>query len=381
MESDILDILNKQYNLYKYDIVDGIVTLNIYLELGNWCNCSCNFCCNQFFEKKAYNFKKIVTNLKLLLPFLKEIDIGGGEPTRKIDDLMALKRIMTDTTKLRYFTNYEILKAMGLRHIEPTIHNYLGLMSEILKSDNIYNKTLDRINFVVFSNGTSPLENYEALIDAGFTLAFSRHHYDEEKNKEIFKSSEHILSGDEVGSLFGKVKVDNYREESYYKNRHEIPYVKLKKKNIYFNCVLAPEGLNSIQDISDYLYWIAELQTGEYFGDKMDVVFSNLEHHSKCDEMAISNELIHSIDDWFTRDRGRIILSSSGYTITPYRFDVYNLPHKKQRFSVKEYLDTETSEEMWKHANASEYKKVIDLHMDSEGNIYQDYQKTKRLVI
>lgn len=382
MKSDILDILNRQYNLYKYDIADGIVNLNCYLELDSFCNCACTFCRNQFFEKKNYDFKKIVTNLSLLLPYLKEIDIGGGEPTYKMNDLLTLKRVLTYITKLRYITNYEILKAMDNHRIICSTHNYLGVISEILKSkNNIYNKALNRINFVVFSNGTSSLENYETLINAGFSIAFSRHHYDDIKNKEIFNAPTDILSGEEIGSLYGKVKIDNYHLESYYKNRHEISYVNLRKKNVYFNSVLTLDGLKSIQDISNYLYWVAELKTGEYFGEKMDVVFSDLEYNLKCNETAISKNLIHSIDDWFTKDNGRIVLSSSGYKITPYRFDVPHLYHKKQRFYVKEYLDCETLEETWKHANASNYKKVIDLSMDSEGNVYQDYQKTKRLVL
>lgn len=383
MKSDFLDQLNSQYNLYKDDIIGGYVNLNCYLELDSVCNCSCSFCRNQFFEKKNYDLKKIVTNLSLLLPYLKEIDIGGGEPTCKMDDLLTLKRILTYITKLRYITNYKLLKAMETQHIICSTHNCLGVLSEILKSrNNIYNKALNRINFVVFSNGTSSLENYERLIEAGFSLAFSRHHYDDIKNKEIFNSSTDILSGEEVGSLYGKVKINNDDIESYYKRgRHEIPYVNLKTKDVYFNSVLNEEGLKSIQDISDYLYWIANLETEGYFGEKMDVVFSDLEYNTKSNEKPIVKDLIHSIDDWFTRDKGRIVLSSSGYKITPYRFDVPEFYHKEQRFYVKEYLNQETLEETWKYANESNYKKVIDLFMDSEGNVYQDYQKTKRLVL
>lgn len=383
MKSDF-SVLSDQLNLSKndaYDIVSGYIKLNCYLEMSSDCNCSCSFCRNQFFESKNYDFKNILSNLSLILPYLKEINIGGGEPTLRMNDLISLKKTLTYITKLRYITNYEILKAMENNHIICSIHNYLGVMSEILKSrNNIYNKSLKRINFVVFSNGTSSLENYEKLIDEGFSLVFSRHHYDDIKNKEIFNASTDILNGNEIGSLYGKIQINNSDIEQHYSNRHEIPYVNLRTKNVYFNSVLNQNGLKSIQDISDYLYWIASLNTGEYYGEKMDVVFSDLECNTKCNETAISKDLIHSIDDWFIRDKGRIILSSSGYTITPYRFDVPHFYHKKQRFYVKEYVDQESLEEMWKYATASEYQKVIDLSMDSEGNIYQDYQQTKRLL-
>lgn len=117
--------------------------VNMYIRLGNKCNCNCKFCtfCGKNisfdFYKFYYIFKELNSKIRI-----NKLSFTGGEPTLDLDNL---------------------IKCLDL-----------------VKSTN------NKIFTVVNTNGTNlSLINDLDIIDS---ISLSRHHYDDIKNNEIFNN-------------------------------------------------------------------------------------------------------------------------------------------------------------------------------------------------
>ncbi len=385
---NILNRICQEYDFDIYSILYNQVIINLYLELDRICNCACSFCRNQSFESVEYNFDKIVDNILKIIPFLKRIDIGGGEPTLRIEDLIRLKKIIGLTVKMKYLSKqYPLLDSMNEQHIIKNIHNFFGLLKEMYLARNIYNRALNRIDFRIFTNGSASLSDYKKLINNGYSLGISRHHYCQNVNQKIFGTAQSLLEGKECLELYlDKEEIVSHKADKYRYN-HKIPYLNYREGNVLFIANLYRNGLQSIQDIVSYLKWVTELEDFEHTNKNMKVIFSNLHGKEilgsycnipKYDNLCIDERLMDEIEEWFhISENMRPIISSSGYLLKAYRFDIKE-SHSSINFYVRRYLDKETYEKIWREN--SYYQKHIDLSMDPQGTIYTDYSQQKILI-
>ncbi len=114
---------------------------NLYIELDRICNANCVFCRNQSFERCNFDFRKIKKILKCIRGYVNDVVIGGGEPTLKTIELLALK--------------FQLYK-MG-------------------------------VDSYVFTNGSADIKTYKRLLDEYvYNFNISRHAIDDEENASIF---------------------------------------------------------------------------------------------------------------------------------------------------------------------------------------------------
>lgn len=164
----------------------GAITpcINLYVKVTNKCNANCSFCEFRGADSKRFDINQYQTALMEVSKTLKinKVSFTGGEPTLKpelLSDLIAMTR-----------------------------------------------KILGKDVFIVVSTNGSKLENLwnSQNIDS---IALSRHHYDDEKNSEIFGTT--VVPG-----------------------RKDIKYSQVKHK-IHLSCVLSKKAINSGSEVVKYL--------------------------------------------------------------------------------------------------------------------------------
>lgn len=272
------------------------------------------------------------------------------------------------------------------KNIIRNYHNIMGVLSEMFKSKtNIYNTDLNRINFLVITNGSGSIEDYRKLVDNGFSLAISRHHFNNQINENIFHGNG-MIDGSSCCGLHSKKESQVMRKKQQFYANHKLPYLNQEEGLVLFYANLLKDGLSSIQDVADYLYWVASLESNPGAAAPMKVVFSNLQNSNSLgnkeienyDEIKINEDLVELFDEWFTRGPSHLVISSSGYTLTEYLFDNNKKGHKSLKFYLKQYLTKEELKKEWKERYP---RRRIDLSMDPSGTIYTDYSEKKKLII
>lgn len=122
--------------------------INLYIRATNLCNCKCRFC-EYHGENTVFNieeFERVIKTLSIQ-GIIGKIQITGGEPTL-CPDIYNIVRILRDN-----FPNHFI----GINSNGTNIETLVSLSNKLL-------------------NGNDGVSN----------IAISRHHYDDEINKEIF---------------------------------------------------------------------------------------------------------------------------------------------------------------------------------------------------
>lgn len=381
---DIIKAIGEEFSLFDFEMIDA--KINLTLELGRSCDIGCDFYGNNMFESADYDLdlSKIVKNLIIFLPFLREVKVLDDDSKFTIDDLITLKKVVTILTKVKYFNpqKYNLTNAMEHHNIMVNCQNTLGVLIEMLKTkNNIYNFDLDRINFLVFSNGFGNIDDYIKLIENGFSLAFNRYHYDEGINSSFFNGATPIISGRECYELY-QLKLERvFRKLQPFRNVNRIPYLNQKEGDVLFQVNMLNNGISSMKDVIDYLHWVYSLSLVNTLG--MKVVFTNLRNDISLDdvnvqdsrEIFIDDALMEEFDEYFGARRE--IISSSGYTLTNYHFYVEE-GYRPMKIYLKRYLNKKEFEEKW---NTFSSKKYIDLSMDLKGNVYTDSTQNKKLVL
>lgn len=123
--------------------------LNLYIQLNSACNCNCNFC--EYHKEQPHNFnvKKLEEILKEINSKIKigKINITGGEPTLNM-------KLLNEVVECLFWN-------IDIEHIPELILNTNGYnLLDLLKYDSFFS-----------------------------SIALSYHHYDDNKNYEIFKAT------------------------------------------------------------------------------------------------------------------------------------------------------------------------------------------------
>lgn len=119
-------------------------TIELTVQLTNKCNANCTFCSNSTFKDYNFNFEFFEEVLHTLMDisYIGKVAFTGGEPT-----------------------------------LYPNFVDVVKYVCNLLPSTEI----------VINSNGSN-LDKLEELVGNHIEFGISRHHYDDEKNFEIFKT-------------------------------------------------------------------------------------------------------------------------------------------------------------------------------------------------
>lgn len=140
-----IDLKDKLCRLWDEDLVDIEPTANLYIRLTNQCNANCKFCAYHG-DKTDLHLDKLESALKELRDrkIIYKIQITGGEPTLEPELL------------------YEVCKLVRAHFPDA----FIGINSN--------------------GSNLDVLKQVEKLVD---NFAISRHHYDDNINREIFGTS------------------------------------------------------------------------------------------------------------------------------------------------------------------------------------------------
>ena len=155
-----LTIDGENYTIYPRACSSDDIVFPFYINITNSCNAKCDFClntCNNDLGKLDYN--KLESVLDQTKNYISRFSISGGEPLINIDELEKLLQLVQK-----------------------------------------YNK-----NTIVNTNGSFLLKNVYILNKYNIdSIQLSRHHYDDDKNNEIFKIN--TISFEDLKNL--KLKAD-----------------------------------------------------------------------------------------------------------------------------------------------------------------------------
>ena len=174
---------------YKNGVADPLGDkIELTVQLTNKCNSKCTFCSNSLFKDYDFDINKFMEVFNTLNSnyTIAKVAFTGGEPTLHPDFVKLVKFVRTK---------------------------------------------LPRANIVVNTNA-SHLEVLEEITGLDIEFGISRHHFDDNKNWEIFKSS----------APAGSKDLKNFSE----------------KENVLLHCNLIKGYIDSIDKCVDYINWCKE---------------------------------------------------------------------------------------------------------------------------
>lgn len=265
----------------------------LYVEYGMKCQSKCQFCRNNTVFCGEVCLDEIDKTIKKQYPKCRRIIFGGGEPLFELPRIMSL--IKTIKEEEGNVLERERVSFQLITNGEKT------LFENYLKSD-----ALRSVFSFIFSGkqSLSELDNIESencsnchLFDK---IIISRHHYNDTRNQEIFKSSSQLLSTEDFKSLCGKQK----------------------KTKIQFNCICQKGEIDSVTELMNFIHWTLELGARK-------ILFSNLEKQTTPNEYFAEKNLSSKFWDdvhialeklgMKTRETN-VIYTSAGYKTTSYYF-------------------------------------------------------------
>lgn len=166
--------------------------VNIYVNITNRCNAGCIFCCNSQNKNTitAFNFEKFQKTIEEIKNNMNihKISFTGGEPTLNMEVLQKC---------LNFVKN---------------------------KDENI---------FTVINTNGSKISELEKLLPYINSIALSRHHYNDETNRAIFKLDS-VPSKDEISSFSDKSK-------------------------LHLSCNLMKDYIRNEKEVVRYLEWASQV--------------------------------------------------------------------------------------------------------------------------
>ncbi|MDR0384180.1 MAG: radical SAM protein [Christensenellaceae bacterium] len=279
---------------------------NLYYAINNKCTNNCEFCFN-----KGINVKQNITaareKLKKIIPFIHTVTIGGGEP------LMARKNIKLYDDK------------------QYTGNIFDAVMLDCMK----YNNSL---NIDVVTSAPRKYffdEYYRGIIYHSHSIIISRHAISDEENSRIFNAEKKmpLLTVKDIQNLV--------THPQYYDN------------NIRLSCTLGEHGVNSVQDMRDYIK-----EAKKQFGE-IDIIFNDLRPNTG----NAANNLIK--DFWNEPAFAKHYVSNAGY-----KTSVLPQGEGSQKIILKHYFQNQKEFEL-------EYQKANyrthDLSLMPDGRLYQTW--------
>lgn len=239
---------------------------HLYVTYGTECQCNCDCCRNQSFDKETMEMKKEKLQEKIIEEAgnFRHIVFGGGEPLLKIDEIA------------------EIVKAIDQRNFQ----------SKCKEDEKIYCSLATNGEKSIF---LSKINHFCQICRLFHQIVLSRYHYDDEKNEMIFKSKSSLIDSQDLSKLC----------------------LELKRK-IQLSCLCQKDGIETIEDIKQYLNWAKELGI-------TNVMFSNFQDEvtvSKAKKLGCDLSFLADAQEMMEKDLGfekePTIVFSAGYKITNY---------------------------------------------------------------
>lgn len=210
-----IELFNTQIEIRKTDckLLDDPIRIidppcvNLYIQLNNSCNANCLFCeYHGEDNSNSFNYSKLAEIIKeiQLRVNIGKLNFTGGEPT------------------------------LNMKHFDKVMHTCMD-------STNSYNWEV-----TINTNGIhlQELLNYMQYIDY---ISLSRHHYDDERNFEIFQSRQLPTSAD-IQRFILEYSLNKGKMATRGKNLHN-PY------QLNGRCNLIKGYIDSTSEIRKYLDW------------------------------------------------------------------------------------------------------------------------------
>lgn len=275
----------------------------VYLELSRDCNAKCPFCRNNSFRKNNYDLEQIKNTLYMIKDYINAVIIGGGEPTLKLNDVKELHKNFLDS----------------------------------------------RIDWHMFTNGTSKsLINDDYIMD-NFKINLSRHAIDDKENCSIFNANlENMMSINDIEKL------------------------NARNQQVTLNATCFKGGLDSFEKIIEYISFaknigcqkvlIQDLQTDTSLGCR------NIKYDNMCIDSSVFEQLLEYLNSYYKSKYP--IYATGGY--------ISYLFKDKDQFSVaiQKYISPEELKKGW----LSAVIRVSDLSIDPSGNLYENWNQIDGLV-
>ena len=288
-------------NLSRFSDTPLTFKTNLYLELDRICNCKCQFCRNQTYNHVKYDVKKMNKALKKLIPYVDSIIIGGGEPSLRLRDIEKLDNLSEFGSRI-IFTN--------------------GSCKDI-------DRRLEKITY------------------NGYDYYISRHHYEEEKNAQIFGINKAALLNTEELKIF------------------------ILNNKVTLSATCFKGGLDSTKKILKYIDYcigigcknilISDLQQDQSLNKKGTINMIN-----------IDSNIFDSVIDYLKIDgfeENYPIYSTGGYVSRVLKYNNITI-------AFKHYITLKELEYYWPRA----MKRTFDLSMDPFGNVYENWHQNYGLV-
>lgn len=273
--------------------------VNLYIELDRICNARCSFCRNNYYDKKQYNFKKILSSTKTIKKHIKTIVIGGGEPTLRHKDLIRLSRI--DGNK------------------------------------------------IISSNLSADIKTIKKLKKLGYDFLVSRHAIDKSENAAIFH--------------FSQQEIENTEKNLKYLSTFQ---------NSTLSTVCFKDGINSFEKLLNYINWGIEGGYTKFLIQTLHQDNSFGKNEFDLNDQRINTQFIHDIIKYLQTKRFTkkpTIYSTAGYkstVLTDYSITI----------AFKEYV----SEKELKEQLPQAVKRTIDLSIDPNGTIYENWHQNSDII-
>ena len=299
----------------------------LYVEYGVECPCNCSFCHNKV---KAQNCKtvcleKVDETVLQYAPYCKRIVFGGGEPLLQFDKILALvRKIKEQCSEPDNFVRFNELSEYNYIKCQIVTNGARDLYLKHLYNHNGVRQAIIGI-LLGEKRADEVAENAKCDICHMFDrIILSRHHYDDHANEAIFGAGVDLLRTSDMRGLCSG-----------------------QKSKILLHCVCQSGGIDSREEIFNYIDWAIKL------GFK-DILFSDLDiHYTPQDVYSnknISSNLFQSVLDmfvmWHTGRMPYVVYNSSGYRTTTVSIPIglfiggeHVMDDEAVNISFKEYMD------------------------------------------
>lgn len=245
----------------------------LYVTYDGYCQCNCQCCRNKAFSDDEMQSKRYILDevLKKNYKQFRHIVFGGGEPLYKIDKIWRL------------ITELDMRNEMEA--------NFDG------EDDD------EKVTYYsIVTNGArelflEELDHNCATCRRFQTIILSRYHYDDEINKSIFRprSNEELLSSEDLEEICHSMK-----------------------KKIQLSCLCQKGGINTLEDVIEYIQWAAKLGiTNVMFSNFQDDVTPDLaKENLSCDPKIFQKAMKELSERGFESDKP--IAFSAGFKLTTF---------------------------------------------------------------
>lgn len=303
------------------------VQKHLYVTYGSACQCDCSFCRNHCFEKeKMKDSDQLNKALIESEDYFRNITFGGGEPLIYIDEIMDVIHEII----------YKEEQEKGIDEWE------------------------DELNFTLVTNGyrrlfLKKIGNRCPYCKKFRQIILSRHHYDDQKNEEIFRTKKRLLDTEDLEDLCEGIK-----------------------RKMLLSCLCQRGGIDSIEELMFFISWAKGVGIN-------NIMFSNFqeevtEQEELCKQLPkdFFQEAQFVLEHFLQFEKESQIVFSAGYVITTYKLEI-DAPefvrfmlqdeYPTIKISFKEYLSVAEIKKLWDRAT----RRTYNYSAMPDGTLYQDW--------